>query len=189
MAGGSSALRKLTNNSANLFEAAASSKTIGRRPNNHLHAGQSPSVKNWKEQRRTSEQMRMNDVTGRFEQVDLLEVKKNQYLALKQKYAGKDSGIASLVRREAENIQKQRERISELKDFKTMMRTLKQTSTTSAIAASNANTTTAAVAAKQLAQHQPATIAAPSTTNEAPPAGEAVSTIQTNQYPSTQLLL
>ena len=188
MAGGSSALRKLTNNSANLFEA-ASSKTIGRRPTNHLHAGQSPSVKNWKEQRRTSEQMRMNDVTGRFEQVDLLEVKKNQYLALKQKYAGKDSGIASLVRREAENIQKQRERISELKDFKTMMRTLKQTSTTSAVAASNANTTTAAVAAKQLSQHQPATIAAPSTTNEAPPAGEAVSTIQTNQYPSTQLLL
>lgn len=48
----------------------------------------------------------MNDVTGLFEQVDLLEVKKNQYLALKQKYAGRDSGIASLVRREAENIQK-----------------------------------------------------------------------------------
>lgn len=68
----------------------------------------------------------MNDVTGLFEQVDLLEVKKNQYLALKQKYSGKDSGIASLVRREAENIQKQRERINELKYFKSMMHKTKQ---------------------------------------------------------------
>ena len=41
------------------------------------------STKDWKEQRRASEQTRMNDVTGLFEQVDMLEVKKNQYAALK----------------------------------------------------------------------------------------------------------
>ena len=73
----------------------------------------------------------MNDVTGLHEQVDLLEIQNNQYLARKQKYAGKDSGLAQLARREAENIQRQRERINELKDFKTMMRTLKQSSTMS----------------------------------------------------------
>ncbi len=44
---------------------------------------------------------------------------------MKQKYAGKDSGIKQLMRREAENIQKQRERINELKDFKSVMRELK----------------------------------------------------------------
>ena len=76
----------------------------------------------------------MNDVTGLFEQVDLLEVKKNQYLALKQKYSGKDSGIASLVKREAENIQKQRERINELKYFKSMMHKTKQTPKTDNVA-------------------------------------------------------
>lgn len=38
--------------------------------------------------------------------------------------------MASFVRREAENIQRQRERIkNELKDFKTVMRTIKQTKT------------------------------------------------------------
>lgn len=45
---------------------------------------------------------------------------------MKRKYAGKDSGMAQLARREAENIQKQRERINELKDFKSMMKNLKQ---------------------------------------------------------------
>ena len=67
--------------------------------------------RDWKARRRISEQTRMNDVTGLLEQVDMLEVRKNEYLALKQKYTGKDSGLANLVKREAENIQKQRERI------------------------------------------------------------------------------
>lgn len=53
--------------------------------------------------------------------------KKNSYLALKRKYAGKDSDMAQLMRREAENIQKQRARINELKDFKSMMKNLKKT--------------------------------------------------------------
>ena len=46
----------------------------------------------------------MNDATGMLEQVDLLEAKKSQYLKLKQKYTGKDSGMAQLAKREAENI-------------------------------------------------------------------------------------
>ena len=41
-----------------------------------------------------SEQTRMNDVTGLFEQVDMLDVKKKDYMSLKQKYTGPDSGIA-----------------------------------------------------------------------------------------------
>ena len=35
--------------------------------------------------------------------------------------------MAQLMRREAENIQKQRARINELKDFKSMMKNLKKT--------------------------------------------------------------
>jgi len=48
----------------------------------------------------------MNDETGKLEQIDLLMERKNSYLALKRKYAGKDSDMAQLMRREAENIQK-----------------------------------------------------------------------------------
>ena len=69
----------------------------------------------------------MNDVTGLFEQVDMLDVKKKDYMSLKQKYTGPDSGMAQLMKREAENIQRQRERISELRDYKAIMRSLKET--------------------------------------------------------------
>ena len=93
--------RKMANNSSLLDHSA---KSIRRK-----YAGGED--RDWKARRRISEQTRMNDVTGLLEQVDMLEVRKNEYLALKQKYTGKDSGLANLVKREAENIQKQRERI------------------------------------------------------------------------------
>ena len=85
---------------------------------------------NWKAKRRQSEQTRINEASGFAEQVDLDELKNNKYLALKHKYTGKDSGMSQLRKREAENIQRQRERISELKDFKSVMRALKRNSTT-----------------------------------------------------------
>ena len=90
-------------------------------------ATQGKEAGNWKARRRQSEQTRLNEETGKLENIDLLMEKKNTYLALKRKYAGKDSDMAQLMRREAENIQKQRARINELKDFKSMMKNLKKT--------------------------------------------------------------
>ena len=48
----------------------------------------------WKKRRRQSEQVRVNLETGKPEQIDMLMERKNNYLALKQKYAGRDSDIA-----------------------------------------------------------------------------------------------
>lgn len=77
--------------------------------------------RNWKADRRQSEQTRVNEMTGETELIDVLKEKKDEYLALKKKYAGKDSSMRKLLRREAENIQRQRARITELKDFKAVM--------------------------------------------------------------------
>lgn len=58
----------------------------------------------WKGRRRQSEKMRLNEATGLVEQFNKDEQKKNQYLVLKQKYAGKESGLALIYKKEAENI-------------------------------------------------------------------------------------
>lgn len=46
----------------------------------------------------------MNLETGKLEHIDMLMEKKNSYLALKQKYTGKDSDMQQLMKREAQNI-------------------------------------------------------------------------------------
>ena len=113
-------LAQSTTSKHSALEAASQKPRIARR-------AASKNTANWKAARRVSEQTRMNDMTGLFEQVDMLDVRKKDYMSLKQKYTGPDSGMAQLMKREAENIQRQRERISELRDYKAIMRSLKDT--------------------------------------------------------------
>lgn len=81
--------KRALNRSSNRIEAADSALQLG---NKTSLLGQSSKTirrkyaaedKEWKARRRASEQTRMNDMTGLLEQVDMLEVRKNEYLALK----------------------------------------------------------------------------------------------------------
>ena len=80
-------LAQSTTSKHSALEAASQKPRIARR-------AASKNTANWKAARRVSEQTRMNDMTGLFEQVDMLDVRKKDYMSLKQKYTGPDSGMA-----------------------------------------------------------------------------------------------